>query len=55
MLFRSSDKSGLGYTGGSSSSGNVTKKVKFIKAKDPVVVDLTDEKLKMEEKKNVVN
>ena len=29
-----SDKSGLGYTGGSSSSGNVTKEVKFIKAKE---------------------
>ena len=28
-----SDKSSLGYTGGSSSSGSVTKKVKFIKAK----------------------
>ena len=50
-----SDKSGLGYTGGSSSSGNVTKEVKFVKVKDPVVVDLTDEKLEMEEKKNVVN
>ena len=31
-----SDKSGLGYIGGSSSSGNVTKEVKFVKAKDPV-------------------
>ena len=50
-----SDKSGLGYTEGSSSSRNVTKEVKFVKAKDPVVIDLTDEKLKMEEKKNVVN
>ena len=29
--------------------------VKFVKAKDPVVVDLTVEKLKMEEKKNVEN
>ena len=28
------DKSGLGYTGGSSSSSNVTKEVKFIKAKE---------------------
>ena len=28
-----SDKSELGYTGGSSSSGNITKEVKFIKAK----------------------
>ena len=29
-----SDKSGLGYTGGSSSSGSVTKEVKFIKTKE---------------------
>ena len=50
-----SDKSRLGYTGGRSSSGNVTKEVKFVKAKDSVVDDLTDEKLKVEEKKNVVN
>ena len=50
-----SDKFGLGYIGGSSSSGNVTKEVKFVKAKDPIVVDLTAEKLKMEEKKNVEN
>ena len=35
-----SNKSGLGYTGGSSSSGTVTKEVKFVKAKDPVEVDL---------------
>ena len=28
-----SDKSGLGYTEGSSSSGNITKEMKFIKAK----------------------
>ena len=48
---RVTTKSGLGYTRGSSSSGNVTKEVKFVKAKD----DLTDERLKVEEKKNVVN
>ena len=29
--------------------------MKFVNAKDPVVVDLTAEKLKMEEKKNVEN
>ena len=33
-----SDKSGLGYTGESSSSGNVTKEVKFVKAKGPIEV-----------------
>ena len=63
MLFRSldvisyqkqfSDKSGLGYTGGSSSSGSVTKEVKFIKAKEQIEVSPTAEKPKMEEKRNV--
>ena len=46
MLFRS---------GGSSSSGNVTKDVKFIKAKEPVEVGPTTEKPKIEEKRNVGN
>ena len=50
-----SDKSGLGYIGGSCLSDNVTKEVKFIKAKDPVEVDPTAEKPKIEEKKNVEN
>ena len=48
-----SDKSGLGYTGGSSSSGSVTKEVKFIKAKEQIEVSPTTEKPKMEEKRNV--
>ena len=48
-----SNKSGLGYTGGSSSSGNVTKEVKFIKAKEQIEVSPTAEKPKMEEKRNV--
>ena len=48
-----SDKSGLGYTGGSSSSGSVTKEVKFIKAKEQIEVSPTVEKPKMEEKRNV--
>ena len=50
-----SDKSDLGYIGGSSSSGNITKEVKFIKAKEPFEVEPTIEKPKMEEKRNVVN
>ena len=50
-----SDKSGLGYTGGSSSSSNFTKEVKFIKAKEPFEVDPTTEKPKIEEKRNVEN
>ena len=48
-----SDKSGLGYTGGSSSSGSVTKEVKFIKAKEQIEVSPTAEKPKMEEMRNV--
>ena len=47
------DKSGLGYIGGSSSLGNVTKEVKFIKAKEHIEVGLTAEKPKMEKKRNV--
>ena len=43
----------MGYTGGSSSSGSVTKEVKFIKAKEQIEVDPTAEKPKMEEKRNV--
>ena len=50
-----SDKSGLGYTGGSSSSGNVTKEVKFIKAKESADVGPTAEKPKIKEKRNVGN
>ena len=50
-----SDKSGLGYTGGSSSSGSVTKEVKFIKVKEQIEVSPTAEKPKMEEKRNVDN
>ena len=48
-----SDKSGLGYIGGSSSSGSVTKEVKFIKAKKQIEVSPMAEKPKMEEKRNV--
>ena len=50
-----SNKSGLGYTGGSSLSGNITKEVKFIKAKELANVDPTVEKPKIEEKRNVEN
>ena len=45
----------MGYTGGSSSSGNVTKEVKFIKAKESADVGPTAEKSKIEEKRNVGN
>ena len=50
-----SNKFGLGYTGGSSSSGNITKEVKFIKAKELAKVGPTAEKPKIEEKRNVEN
>ena len=50
-----SDKSGLGYTGGSSSSSSVTKEVKFIYAKEEIEVSPTTEKPKMGEKRNVDN
>ena len=43
----------MGYTGGSSSLGSVTKEVKFIKAKEQIEVSPTVEKPKMEEKRNV--
>ena len=33
----SSDRSGLGYTGESSSSVNVSKEMKFVKVKEPMV------------------
>ena len=48
-----SDKTGLGYTGESSSVVNIFKEVKFVKAKEPVVVAPTVEKAKVEKKKNV--
>ena len=48
-----SEKSGLGYTGGSCSSGRVTKEVKFIKAKEQIEVSPTAKKPKMEEKRKV--
>ena len=50
-----SDKSRLGYTEGSNSSANVTKEMKFVKAKEPVVVAPTPEKIKNEKKKNGVD
>ena len=44
------DKTGLGYTGESSSAVNIFKEVKFVKAKEPVVVVPTVEKAKYWEK-----
>ena len=49
-----SDKSGLGYTGKSSSSSNVSKGMKFVRAKELVVATPTIEKGKLEKKPKVV-
>ena len=50
-----SDKTGLGYTRESSSAINVSKEVKFVKAKEPIVVATTTKKVKEEKNKNVAD
>ena len=50
-----SGKTGLGYTGGSSLAMNISKEVKFVKAKEPIVVAFTVEKENVEKKKNVTD
>ena len=50
-----SNKTKLGYTRESSSAMNISKEVKFVKAKEPVVVTPTVEMTKVEKKKNVAN
>ena len=50
-----SDKIGLGYTRESSSALNISKEVKFVKAKEPVEVAPTVEKANVEKKKNVTD
>ena len=50
-----SDKTGLGYTGGSSSTVNISKDMKFVKAKEPIVVAFTAKKENVEKKKNVTD
>ena len=49
-----SDKSSLGYIGESSSSANVSKEMKFVKAKELVVETPTVEKGKFEKKPKVI-
>ena len=49
------DKTGLGYTRESSSAVNISKEVKFVKGKEPVVVAPTVERANVEKKKNVAN
>ena len=50
-----SNKTGLGYIGESSLVVNISKEVKFVKAKDPIGVTPTVEMTKVEKKKNVVD
>ena len=50
-----SDKSSLGYTGESSLAVNISKEVKFVKAKEPMVAAKNVEKVKPEKKKNVTD
>ena len=50
-----SDRSGLGYTGESSSAANISKEIKFVKAKEPMVATTTAEKVKVERKRNVID
>ena len=50
-----SDKSGLGYTRKSSSAANISKEMKFVKAKEPMVATMTAEKVKVEKKRNVTD
>ena len=47
-----SNKSGLGYTRESSSSANVSKEMKFVKAKEPMVATPSVEIVKVEKKPN---
>ena len=49
------DKSGLGYTNESSSNVKVTKDMKFVKAKEPMIATTNAEKVKLDKKKNVTD
>ena len=45
----------MGYTGESSSAVNISKEVKFVKAKEPMVATTKAEKVKLEKKRNVTD
>ena len=49
------DRSGLGYTRESSLAVNISKEMKFVKAKEPVVETSVVEKVKLEKKRNVID
>ena len=48
-------KSGLGYTSESSSIANISKEVKFVKAKESIAITTIAEKVKEEKNKNVAD
>ena len=50
-----SDKSKLGYTGESSSNVKMTKDMKFVKVKEPMIATTNAKKVKPEKKKNVTD
>ena len=50
-----SDRSGLGYTGEVSLVVNISKEIKFVKAKEPVVETSVVEKVKPKKKRNVTD
>ena len=50
-----SDKTGLGNTRESSSAINISKEVKFVKAKEPMVVTTKAEKVKPKKKRNMTD
>ena len=50
-----SNKSGSRYTGESNSTANISKEVKFVKAKESMVAAKNAEKVKLEKKKNMTD
>ena len=50
-----SNRTGLGYTKESSSAANISKEVKFVKAKESIVATTNAKKVKPEKKKNVTD
>ena len=50
-----SNKIKLGYNGENSSAANISKEVKFVKAKEPIIATTNAEKVKLEKKKNVTD
>ena len=50
-----SNKRSSGYTGESNLAANISKEVKFVKAKEPMVVAKNAKKVKLEKKKNVTD